>query len=91
MLKVETQRWHQTDDVLREEALNAAHPRTRERFLALYEVTQGHPATEVGRKTNRNPQTNMAWVHRYNEYGPSSIVYQHTGGPPLCLLPSQSR
>jgi transposase len=86
MLKVDTGRWNQNAEILREEALKAPHPRTRERLMALYEISNGKSATGVGRATGRNPQTVMAWVHRYNEKGAESIGFQHTGGhPPLCL------
>ncbi|MGF1536896.1 MAG: transposase [Elainellaceae cyanobacterium] len=72
--------------MLREQALKATHPRTRERVLALYDVTQGASATQVALRTGRNPQTVMGWVHQYNEFGPQGIAYQHSGGPPpLCL------
>lgn len=86
MLTVNLERWHHSPERLREEALTANHPRTRERLLALYDITQGKNATQVGRETGRNPQTIMAWVHRYNESGLEALVYRHTGGhPPLCL------
>jgi hypothetical protein len=86
MLKVDTSRWEQSADILREEALKALHPRTRERLMALYEISIGKSATRVGRATGRNPQTVMAWVHRYNEKGAEAMGFQHTGGhPPLCL------
>jgi len=72
--------------MLREQALKATHPRTRERILALYDVTQGASATQVALRTGRNPQTVMGWVHQYNRFGPQGIAYQHSGGPtPLCL------
>ena len=38
MLRVEYARWGQTPADLRELAMSASHPRTRERFLALYEI-----------------------------------------------------
>jgi hypothetical protein len=86
MLKVDTERWQQSPESLREQALNAPHARTRERFLALYDICQGDSATEVGRRTGRNPQTIMDWVHRFNDAGAESLVYHRTGGhPPLCL------
>ena len=70
--------------LLRKEALEAAHPRTRERLLALYDITQGVSATQVAKRTHRNPQTVMDWVHRYNNEGSKALVYRHTGGyPPL--------
>src|SRR4051794_29276356 len=40
MLRVDYDRWGQTPEDLRQLATSAAHQRTRERFLALYEVTQ---------------------------------------------------
>ena len=87
MLKVKTEKWAHTPELLREKALNASHPRTRERFLALYDITQGMNATQVAQQTHRNPQTVMDWVHRYNQNGLESLVYRRTGGhPPLCLV-----
>ena len=47
MLRVEYARWDQTPADLRELAMSASHPRTRERFLALYEITQESCATRV--------------------------------------------
>jgi transposase len=86
MLQVDLERWQQSPDSLREQAIHATHARTRERLLALYEICQGKSATEVGRQTQRNPQTVMEWVHRYNEAGSEALVYRRTGGhPPLCL------
>jgi len=80
MLKVECKKWNQSLEMLREEALKAEHPRTRERLMALYEICGGKNATQIGKKTGRNPQTIMEWVHRYNEKGLEAIKYQRTGG-----------
>lgn len=86
MLRVDYQQWDQNPELLREQAFKADHLRTRERFLALYEMTQGKSATQVGREAQRNPQTVMEWVHRYNRDGPQAMSYERTGGrPPLCL------
>lgn len=88
-LKVDCTHWQQSPEQLRQDALSASHPRTRERLLALYEITQGKSATQVGRETRRNPQTVMEWVRRYNQTGPNTLEYRHTGGhPPLCPPPS---
>ena len=46
MLRVEYARWDQRPADLRELSMSASHPRTRERFLALYEITQESCATE---------------------------------------------
>ena len=58
---------------------------TRERFLALYEITQESCATRVAERTRRHPQTVMEWLHLYNTGGPEALTYQRTGGrpPPL--------
>lgn len=80
MLKVDCQRWNQSLETLREEALRAEHPRTRERLMALYEICGGKNATQLGKKTGRNPQTIMEWIHRYNSGGPDAPRYQRTDG-----------
>ena len=80
MLHVDYARWDQTPEDLRRLAMSAAHQRTRERFLALYEVTQQSCATRIAVRTRRHPQTVMGWVHAYNAQGPAALAYRHTGG-----------
>jgi hypothetical protein len=80
MLQICCEKWDQSADSLREQALNSIHPRTRERFLALFEITCGKNATQISRETGRNHQTVMGWVHRYNQTGPESLLYRRTGG-----------
>lgn len=91
MLTVHLEQWQQTPETLREMALQAQHPRTRERLLALYEIAQGESATQVAYRSERNPQTVMEWVHRYNAHGPEALTYQRSGGHlPLCLMRSNA-
>ncbi len=82
MLRVDCARWGQTPEDLRPLATGAPHRRTRERFLALYEVAQGSCATRIAARTRRHPQTVMEWVHRYDEGGPEALAYRRTGGRP---------
>src|SRR3954463_8865084 len=82
MLRVESARWGQTPADLRELAMSASHPRTRERFLALYEITQESCATRIAERTCRHPQTVMEWLHLYNTAGPEALTYRHAGGGP---------
>jgi transposase len=85
MLKLNLDKWNQSIERLRDKAMSAEHPRTRERWMALYEIGMGKNATKVGTATGRNPQTVMEWVHKYNEIGPEGMVFKQTGGPPpLC-------
>src|SRR5215213_339619 len=72
MLRVDHARWGQTAEDLRRLATSAPHLRTRERFLALYEVTQESCATRVAARTRRHPQTVMEWLHLYSTGGPLS-------------------
>jgi len=57
-----------------------AASRTRERFLALYEIAEDSCATRVASRTRRHPQTVMEWVHLYNTSGPEALAYHRTGG-----------
>ena len=82
MLHIDCARWGQTPEDLRQLATGAPHPRTRERFLALYEITQASGATRVAPHTRRHPQTVIGWVHTYNERGPTALAYRRTGGRP---------
>ena len=70
VLQVDHQRWGQTVADLRHLALSAAHPRSRERFLALHEIADGSCATAVAERTGRRAQTVMGWLQAYNEHGP---------------------
>jgi hypothetical protein len=81
MLAPHPTRWQQTASDLLALALNAKHPRTRERFLALHYLTvHGGGATAYAASTQRDRITVMDWVHKYNQYGPEAMHYQHTGG-----------
>ena len=80
MLRVDYARWGQSPQDLRALALSAPHARTRERALALFEITQGRCATRLAERTGRHPQTVMGWVHAYNAYGPHALAYRRTGG-----------
>ena len=82
MLHIDCARWDQTPEDLRRLATSAPHPRTRERFLALYEITHSSCATRVAPHTHRHPQTVMGWVHAYNERGPAALAYRRSGGRP---------
>ena len=82
MLAVDYTQWSQTPEDFRILSLEAKHPRTRERFLALYEITQGSYPTKIAYHTNRHYQTVMKWVHQYNTQGPEAIKFRHTGGHP---------
>jgi hypothetical protein len=91
VLRVDYARWGGTAEDLRHVALRAPHARTRERALALDEITQGSCATRVAARTGRHPQTIMGWVHAYNAQGPGTLGFRRTGGRPPFARRSQRR
>jgi transposase len=47
----------------------------------LFEIATGRKnATQISKETNRNHQTVMEWVHKYNTHGHESLTYKRTGG-----------
>jgi hypothetical protein len=83
VLRVDYERWGQRSEDLHDLAVTAPHARSRERFLALYEMTAvGSSATRVAIRIGRHPQSVMQWVHLYNAGGPEAVSYHRTGGRP---------
>ena len=80
VLRVDCARWGQTPEDLRHLALNAPHARTRERALALFDITQHRCATQVAGRTGRRAHTVLGWVHAYNQGGPDALAFRRTGG-----------
>jgi len=80
VLRVDCARWGQTPEDLRHLALSAPHARTRERALALFDITQHRCATQVAVRTGRRAHTVMEWVHAYNQGGPDALTFRRTGG-----------
>jgi hypothetical protein len=89
MIRVEIQKWGQSLDDLRRLALQAEHPRTRERFLALSLIADGtHNATTWAVHFGRQDETVLRWLHSYNAKGPDALTYRRTGGPAPLLRPT---
>src|SRR5215212_2794059 len=88
VLRVDYARWGQTPEDLRHLAVSAPHARTRERALALFDITQHRCATQVAGRTGRRAHTVMDWVHAYNAQGPDALVFRRTGGrrPPFAQI-----
>jgi hypothetical protein len=80
VLRVDYARWGQTPEDLRHLALSAPHARTRERALALFDITQHRCATRVAVRTGRRAHTVISWVHAYNAQGPDALTFRRTGG-----------
>lgn len=81
MIRPNVTKWNQTIADLRRLSMEAKHPRTRERFLALYMIgSQQMNATQWAAEIGREDDTVMSWVHKYNAEGPEALVYRRSGG-----------
>jgi len=81
MIRPDFEKWQQSPEDIRQLSIEAAHPRSRERFQALYMIGSGQEnASHWAQTIKRQKQTVLKWIHRYNESGPECMVYQATGG-----------
>jgi hypothetical protein len=91
MIRIDTTRWNQTAEDLRKLALESPHPRTRERFQALYEIARNASAFAWSKVTGRRHSTILDWIRLYNDKGPSAMTYKRTGArKPLFLRSATS-
>ena len=93
MLRPSHDAWDQSVDDLRRLAIGSPHPRTRERFQALFMIASGAAnASGWAEPIGREDETVLGWVRRYNEAGPQAMTYRRTGGtPPSCPRPGSER
>ncbi len=90
MIRVELLKWGQSLDDSRGLALRADHPRTRECFMALSLIADGtYNATSWARRSGRQDETVLGWLHAYNNKGPHALTYRRTGGPAPLLRPNR--
>ena len=81
MVRPDLNTWGHTPADLRRLAVNAQHPRSRERLLALYMIaSQQTNATSWAAHIGRAKETVLNWVHQYNLAGLDGVIYRHTGG-----------
>jgi len=90
MVRPDFAKWDQASADMYRLSVEAKHPRSRERYQALFLIgTYQTNATQWAKQIGRKNQTVMDWVHQYNESGPVSLEYHRTGGSPP-FLPRQS-
>ena len=81
MIRPGFQKWDQTAEDIRRLSIETDHPRSRERYQALYMIGTGQSnAGQWAKNIRRCKQTVLSWVHQYDALGPTGIEYQHTGG-----------
>jgi Homeodomain-like domain len=74
--------WQLTPAQLRDRLYGAPTPRERERWHALWLLSQGWSAVAVARAFERDPHTIGAWLDDMRQHGPTALAFEHTGGPP---------
>ena len=86
------EKWDQKADEIWRMSIEAEHPRSRERFQAIYQIgTKQSNSRQWAEKTKRRPHTVLGWVHSYNEYGPDKLYYQRSGGRQLKLAEAEKK
>jgi len=81
MLRPDFSKWGQTPEEIRQLSIKAEHPRSRERFQALYLIgTDQTNASRFANEIKRDDQTVMGWIHLYNAEGADALLYKRTGG-----------
>lgn len=81
MVRPDVNKWEQRPSDLRRLSVEAEHPRSRERFLALYMIALDQSsATGWAEEIGHTKETVLKWVHDYNESGPEGVKYRHTRG-----------
>lgn len=77
----------QQDDFLRNS--REGHPRKRERWLALFWISQGVSQSEVARRLGRKRQTIQMWKENFEQYGSESLNFTRPGGRRRTLTEEQ--
>jgi len=67
---------------VRRRMYRASTPRERERWHAVWLLTQGWTAAAVGRALERDGHTIGQWARAFAEGGPKALVFEQTGGSP---------
>ena len=67
---------------VRDRMYRAPTSRERERWHALWLLTQGWSASKVAELLEREAHTIGAWLAALAEDGPAALAFEQTGGPP---------
>lgn len=74
--------WGLDDAIARDQMYRAPTARERERWHAVWLVSQGWSAARVAHALGRDPHTIGAWLDAFRSHGPEGLVFAQTGGSP---------
>ena len=84
------QRWNVDVRHVREQMYRAPTPRERERWHALWLLTHGWSAAQVGEALERDAHTVGLWLAAFRDSGPAGVAFEQTGGsPPFSIRTSR--
>ena len=83
------ERWEMDVPGVRRRMILAPVPRERERWYALWLLTQGWTAQATAEALERDPHTIGRWLAAFGEGGPTALIFEHSGGAPPALEAAQ--
>ena len=75
-------RWQLDVKQVRDQVYRAPTPRERERWHALWLLTQGWSAAQVAEALGRDAHTIGEWAERFSQEGPAGLAFEQSGGSP---------
>ena len=76
------ERWNMDVPGVRRRMILAPVHRERERWYALWLLTQGWTAQATAEALERDPHTIGRWASAFGEGGPAALIFEQTDGPP---------
>jgi transposase len=80
-------KWQLDTQAVRRLVYTAENARERERWHAVWLVTQGWSATQVAKALDRDAHTIGEWMENLSEKGAEGLMFEQSGGSP----PSSAR
>jgi transposase len=74
--------WGLDEAIARDQMYRAPTARERERWHAIWLVSQGWSQARVARVLGRDPHTIGDWVQSFRTVGPVGIAFEQSGGSP---------
>ena len=74
--------WGLEPAIARDQMYRAPTARERERWHAIWLLSQGWSQARVARALGRDAHTIGDWVQSFRTHGPAGIVFEQTGGSP---------
>ena len=76
------ERWEMDVPGVRRRMILAPVPRERERWYALWLLTQGWTAQATAEALERDSHTIGRWLAAFGEVGPAALIFEQSGGSP---------